>query len=104
MRSSELLRGGGDLIRVAGRRLPRQPQRVVVVARDDVDVKVEHGLPGGLPARVQEVDSVGFKALLGAPREPLSRDYRRLEILMADLQQVANVIARHDERVSSGRG
>src|SRR6185312_1052759 len=46
LRSSELLGCGGDLIRVAGLGLPGQPQGVVLVARDDVDVKVEHRLPG----------------------------------------------------------
>ena len=39
-------RGRGDLVGVAGPGHPRQPQRVVGVARDHVQVEVEDGLPG----------------------------------------------------------
>src|SRR3954454_23897274 len=39
-----------DLVGVAGGGVPRQPQRIALVARDHVDVEVEHRLPGGGPA------------------------------------------------------
>src|SRR5215218_11436805 len=41
----ELARRGGDLVAIARRGLPRQAQRVARVARDDVQVEVEHRLP-----------------------------------------------------------
>src|SRR5215213_3643333 len=56
---SESGRRGGDLVAVAGLGQPRQPQRIVRVARDHVDVEVEHRLPGRPPARVEEVHAVG---------------------------------------------
>src|SRR5215210_7719279 len=55
--------GGGDLVAVPGLRCPRQAQRIARVARDDVEVEVEHRLPRVATARVDEVDAVGPQAL-----------------------------------------
>src|SRR3954447_21136755 len=44
--SGERARGRGDLVAVPGRGMPRQLQRIAAVARDDVQVEVEDGLPG----------------------------------------------------------
>ena len=60
---------------------PRQLQRVVVVARDDVDVEVEDGLPRRRAARVQEVDAVGAERLLRPVREALRAAHARVEVL-----------------------
>src|SRR3954469_5298369 len=43
-----------DLLAIARGRLPGQPQGVAVVARDHVQMEVEDGLPGLLPARVEQ--------------------------------------------------
>src|SRR5947209_8058086 len=56
---AERLRGSLDLLGIALRRRPWQAQRIVLVARDDVDVEVEYGLPGGASARVDQVHSGG---------------------------------------------
>src|SRR3954471_16182405 len=95
----ELLRHCGDLVTVPRRRHPREPQGVGVVARDDVDVEVEDGLPGRSSARVQEVHAVRVEPLLRAPRELLGHPRARLEILGRDLEQVRAVLARDDEQM-----
>ena len=46
--------------------LPRQPQRVAVVARDHVQMEVEDGLPGLLPARIEQVHAVRVETFLHA--------------------------------------
>src|SRR3954469_18803245 len=55
----ELLRRGRDLVAVSWSGLPRQPQRVSVVARDHVQMEVEDRLPGLRAAGVDEVHAVG---------------------------------------------
>src|SRR5690349_3624257 len=55
-----------DLLAVARRRVPGQPQRVAGVTRDHVDVEVEDGLPGRLPARVEQVHAVRVQTLVHA--------------------------------------
>src|SRR4051812_3681761 len=62
----ELVRGLGDLIRIAGSGMPRQPERVRLVARNDVHVEMEDGLPRRRAARVDEVDAVRGEAVLDA--------------------------------------
>src|SRR3954453_6318130 len=59
----ECPRGLRDLLAVPGRGLPGQPQRVAVVARDHVQVEVEDGLPGLLPARIEQVHAVRLQTL-----------------------------------------
>ena len=54
---------------VAAARDPRQLQRVVLVARDHVEVEVEDRLPGGRPAGVEDVEAVGLERLVH-PRAP----------------------------------
>src|SRR3954469_2275783 len=44
-----------DLVTVTRRGMPGQPQRVPRVARDDVHVEVEDGLPGRLAAGIEQV-------------------------------------------------
>src|SRR5205085_193087 len=77
-----------DLVAVARRRVPRQPQRVPRVARDHVDVEVEDGLPGRLPARVEQVHAVCMQTFLRARGHQLRGARAGLEILVRDLQQV----------------
>ena len=97
-------RRGRDLVGVARRRRPRQPQRIAVVARDHVDVEVEDRLPGGRAARVEQVDAVGTEALGGRPRQPLRRGDGGGEVLGIDLEQVGRVPAGDDEGVAAGGG
>ena len=95
--------GRGDVVHVARRRRPGQPQRVARVARDDVHVEMKHRLPGGRPVGLQEVDAVGTQLLHGARGDPLRRRGDRLEVLGIDLVHVARMRARDDERVAARR-
>ena len=52
----------GDLVQVARARGPTAAQRVVLVARDDVDVEMEDGLPGGRAAGIEDVEAVRLAA------------------------------------------
>src|SRR5579875_2127212 len=79
---------GGDLVRVARLRDPGQLQWVAVVARDHVEVEVEHRLPGRRTAGVHEVDAVGPERGQGSPGEPLGGADRRGEVLGIDIEQV----------------
>src|SRR2546421_652562 len=56
--AAQLVRDALELVRVGLLRARRQLERIVVVARDHVDVEVEDGLPGGRPGRVDQVDPV----------------------------------------------
>src|SRR5688500_4509688 len=79
---------GGDLVANAGAGPPRQPQRVSFVARDDVHVEMEDGLPRGATARVEEVHAVGAQPLLHARGELLRHPRAGVEILVRHLEQV----------------
>src|SRR5918999_5057314 len=79
--SRELGGGRGDLVAVAGTGHPGEPQRVVRVARDDVHVEVEDGLPGGRSARVEQVHAVRPEALLDARGQLLRHPHAGLEVL-----------------------
>src|SRR6185437_15653386 len=80
----QFLRGRRDRVGVPRRGDPRQAQRIVLVARDHVDVEVEHGLPRRGTAGVQQVDAVGAQMLARTPREALRAENRGLEVLRAD--------------------
>ena len=72
----------GDLVQVAPPRDPRQLQRIVLVAGDDVDVEVEDRLPGGGAAGIEQVEAVRLEASPpsawpGAARRASSRSARR---------------------------
>src|SRR5436305_10455365 len=92
---------GGNLVHVAFGRSPRKPQGVGGVARDHVDVEMEHGLPGRAPARVEQVDAVGAETLARPARDPLGAGHRRGQALGSDPEQVAPVRARAPEPVSA---
>src|SRR5688500_3120626 len=79
--SRELGGRRGDLVAVAGTGHPGEPQRVVRVARDDVHVEVEDGLPGGRSARVEQVHAVRPEALLDARGQLLRHPRAGLEVL-----------------------
>ena len=79
---------------------PGQSHRVVGVARDHVQVEVEHGLPGDRAARVDQVDAVGAERLGHALRQPLGRLNDGGELVGRDLEQVARVLLGDHERVA----
>ena len=89
LRTRELLRGGGDLLRISRRGDPWQPQRIAVVARNDVDVEVKDRLPGRRAAGVDQVHAVGSA---GAPSHGEASRWQaashRLQVLRIDAQQV----------------
>jgi hypothetical protein len=83
--------------------LTGQAQRVVLVARDHVDVEVEDRLPGRRPPAVHEVHAVGAEALARAAGESLRRRHHGREVVLGDLAEVGGVAARDDEGVAAGR-
>ena len=93
----------GDLVHVGPAGDPRQLQRIVLVAGDDVDVEVEDGLPGGGPGRVEEVEAVGLQRGLHSLGDPLGGDGAVAEVVGVDLQQVGGVPARDHQRVPARR-
>src|SRR4051795_9907578 len=100
--ATQLLRDLLDLVRVALLGAHRQLQRVVLVARDHVDVEVEDRLPGGALGRVEQVDAVRLEAVAGADGQTLGRGHHLAERLVVDLVQVLVVLARNDQRVTPG--
>src|SRR5215218_10745594 len=99
----EVVRGRGDLLAIAGRRSPRQSQGIAGVARDHVQVEVEHRLPRRAAARVEHVDAVRAEPLADERSELLRRRRARVEVLAPDLQQVLRVLARDHEQVPARR-
>src|SRR4051794_15641015 len=97
--ATQLLRDLLDLVRVALLRADRQLERVVLVARNHVDVEVEDRLPGRALGRVEEVDAVGIERVAHLERQPLGRGHHLAERLLVDLVQVLVVLARDDEGV-----
>src|SRR5581483_9550518 len=87
-RSAQRLRRLCDLLGIAGLRNPGQLQRVLLVARNHVHVKVKNGLPGRPAVRVQKVHAVGAEALHDSPGDGLGRHDHRLEILRLGVQQI----------------
>src|SRR5450759_2072382 len=100
----QFLRRGCDLLRIARRRDPGKAQRVVLVARNHVDVEVEDALPGHLPAGVHEIHPVGSQTLVGASCEPLGGDRHGLQVLRLDAQEVGRVRAWYHERMPAVGG
>ena len=72
----ELVGRRGDLVAVARLGVPRQPQRVAVVARDHVHVEVEDGLPCRAAARVERLTPSAPSALAHRAAQPLRGDAR----------------------------
>ena len=70
-----------------------QLQRVAGVARDDVHVEVEDGLPGGPPAGLQDVHAVGAEAVGDAAGHRLAPCAHAREVLLGDRVQVRGVRA-----------
>src|SRR5215204_7070987 len=81
----EVVRGRGDLLAIAGRRSPRQPQGIAGVARDHVQVEVEHRLPRRAAARVEHVDAVRAEPLAHERSQLLGGRRARGEVLGPDL-------------------
>ena len=96
-------RRSGDLVQVSGRRRPRQAQRIALVARNHVDVEVEHRLPGRRTTAVDQVDPFRAEPLMLALGDPLRRHGAGREVVVADGEQVGRVHLRHDERVAARR-
>src|SRR3954467_5041122 len=97
----QVLRGRRDLLPITRSRVPRQPQGVSAIARDDVDVEVEHGLPRRRAAGVQEVHAVGAETLAQAGGQPFGGARTSGEVLVRDLEQVGGVAARDDQQVAA---
>ena len=67
-------------------------------------MEVEHRLPGGGAAGVQEVDAVGAQPLAEPPRQPLGGVERGGQVLGGDVEQIGAVLTRDHERMAAGRG
>jgi hypothetical protein len=92
------------LARVAGRGGPRQPERIVVVAGDHVQMKVEHGLPGGRTGALDDVDAGRSEPLADEPGHPLGEQDAGREVGGLDLEEVRYVRPREDEEMARRRG
>src|SRR5262245_50849581 len=101
--SSQSLGDLGDPAGVPRRGNPGQLERIVLVPGHDVDVEVEDRLPGGGAAGVDQVDPVRGEDVLHQLRQPLRREDRGGEVLIADLHQIARVLTGNNQRVP-GRG
>src|SRR4051794_38137017 len=102
--TGELPGGRLDLGLVAGRRHPREAERVAFVARDDVHVVVEHGLPRRRAGVLHDADAVGTEALDDAAGHALDRAGDGGEVVLADGVHVGGVLARDAEQVAARRG
>src|SRR5918999_4296256 len=89
----------GQLVLFDVHRAAGQPERIVVVARDHVQVEVEDRLPGRLLAGVQDVDPVAAERVPHALGQPLGGRHGAGQVLLPDLVQVARVRPRDQQRV-----
>ena len=94
----------GELALLRLARHARQLERVVLPARDHVDVEVEHGLPGGGLAAVEEVHALGAELVAHAGGQPLGRGHGVLEVLVRRLVEVLGVVLRDHEGVPARPG
>ena len=95
-----------DLVGVAGHRVPWQSDGVlaglVLESRDDAQVEVEHGLPGGHAAAVHKVDTIRPEPDLGPSGDLLREMDARCQVFGGDVQQVGRVRTGDYEGVASG--
>src|SRR4051794_41829219 len=87
--ATQVARHGRKLVLAGLARAHRELERVVVVARDHVDVAVEYRLPGGRLAAVEQVHAVAAQAVAHGDGEPLGGHRGVLEGLVVDLGEVA---------------
>src|SRR5215475_10328321 len=80
-----------DLAWVARRGHPRKLERIPVVTRNHVHVKVEDRLPRSRSAGVDQVDAVGAQPLRRPAGQALSRPDDRRQLVVVDLEQVPRV-------------
>src|SRR5215212_4424984 len=99
--TAELRRDLRQLALLRLERLAGQPQRVVLVARDHVQMQVEDGLPRRLLARVEQVDAVAAERVAHPQGQPLRGGDRVSEVLLRRLVEVPRVVARDHERMPS---
>src|SRR5262245_31386167 len=93
-----------DLIGVSGGGYPGQLQGIIRIAGHDVDVEVEHRLPGGRSAGVDQVDPIRTERLPHPRRQPLRREGGRGQVVQPDLHQVRGVHPRHHQGMTAGGG
>jgi hypothetical protein len=67
-------------------------------------MEVEHGLPRRRLRRVQEVHPIAAEPLAHPLRQSFRRGHDVRKVLIADLEEVARVVARDHERVSARPG
>lgn len=95
-----------DLVGITGILLPRQseavPAGLVLEPWNDVQVEVEHGLPGSLATAVEHVDAVCPEPIAGSSGDLLGESAARCQVAGRDVEQVECVRARDHEGMAEG--
>ena len=85
-----------DRVHVARPQFPVEQEFVVRVAGDDVEVEMEHGLPGGRSVRLREADPGRIDGATHGIRDPADGRHDGREGFVVRLEEVRRVDLRDD--------
>src|SRR5262245_33579033 len=94
----DLLGGGGEhgvVFHLARMRL----QRLALFARDDVDVKVEHGLAGGGAVELLNENAIRAHGVFDLRRELLHHGHELGEACRRNVEEIPRLLLGDDERM-----